>query len=64
METSRLTANMKYKNMQNNAYANKNSLAIMEGDCFDLSLFSSSFFLNLIYKLSCILKQTLFWNGK
>lgn len=33
------------KTMQNNAYANKNSLAIMEGDCFDLSLFASSFFL-------------------
>lgn len=47
--------------MKNNAYANKNSSAIMEGDCFDLSLFASSF-LNLIYKLSCILKQKLFWN--
>lgn len=30
--------------MQNNAYANENSLAIMEGDGFDLSLFASSFF--------------------
>lgn len=35
----------------------------MEGDCFDLPLFASSFFY-LIYKLSCILKQKLFWKEK
>lgn len=44
METSRLTANMK-QNMQNNAYANKTSLGILEGGCCDLSLFAASFLL-------------------
>lgn len=31
--------------MQNNAYANKTSFGILQEDCFDLSLFASSFFL-------------------
>lgn len=47
--------------MQNNAYANKTSFGVLEGGCFDLSLFASSFF---FINYPAFPNEKLFWNEK